>query len=277
MTDIQLYEQQATTPALVRRGTDDLVSWAEEAKAAFGIAQSLANTSFVPRAFANKPHEITAAILTGRELGMEPMAALRNIHVIQGTPALSANALRGLALARGHQIWVDSSGPTKVVVKGQRAGSEHVQTVTWTIQRAEQLGLPNRNPQYKLQPEAMLTARATADMVRLVAADVLLGAPYAVEELDTDTEPLAEAPTRKVKRAKPAPPPVPEPDFPEPEAGQPVDEHAAAWERVVNAGWQQGWDRDRCEKEFADWSDGTAPGAADAAQLDNFVQWMGGE
>lgn len=250
MTDIDTYQQPAA-PALMRRGgSSDLVGWAAEAQSAYTIAQSLATTSFVPKSFVGKPHEITAAILTGRELGLEPMAALRSIHVIQGTPALSANALRGLALARGHQIWVESSSAAKVVVKAQRAGSDHVQTVTWTLQRAEQMGLVQRNPQYRLQPEAMLTARATADAVRLVAADVLLGAPYAVEELDDDGA-VEQAAKKTVKRKQLAAVPAPEPEFPEPERpAEDMDPHSAALADWRDAVSQAEADPSEAEEQF---------------------------
>jgi hypothetical protein len=65
----------------------------------------------------------------------------------------------------------------------------------WTIERAEQAGFTAKNPNYKTQPQSMLTARATAEVARLVASDVVLGiGAYSAEELqdqgvDIDVQP----------------------------------------------------------------------------------------
>jgi hypothetical protein len=99
-------------------------------------------------------------------------------------------------------------------MRGRRRGEANVQTSEWTIQRAASLGLTNKQ-QWKTQPQAMLTARATAEIARLVGADVILGIPYAAEEL-TDLE---DGPTTTVRRSerkttarRSAPPAPPEPD-----------------------------------------------------------------
>lgn len=199
-----------------------LMEWAAEARAAASIAESLAKTSFAPKAFQGKPQEITAAILTGGEMGMSPMASLRSIHLIQGTPSLSAHAQRGVALGKGHRVWVEESTDKKAVVCGQRAGTDDVQRSTWTIARAEQAGLPNKNPNWRTQPQSMLVARASSEVCRLIAADALLGMPYTVEELQDEAEP-AKGGKRRV--AALAPVPAPAEDKPEP---------ADPWESVVS-------------------------------------------
>jgi hypothetical protein len=176
--------------------TSALVEWAHSATAAHGFAEKLAPTPFVSTTMRGKPYEVTAAILTGQEIGLAPMAALRSIDVIQGTPAMRAVAMRGLVQSRGHELWVEQSTDTKAVVSGRRAGSEHVQTSTWTIERAARLKLTGKD-NWQKQPGAMLVARATAELCRLIASDVLLGIPYAVEELDD--EPAA-APVKRARR-----------------------------------------------------------------------------
>lgn len=213
MTEVAIREE----PGEVEPETG-LIAWAREARAAASIAESLARTSFVPRAMQGKPAEVTAAILTGREIGIEPMSALRSIDVIEGTPAMRAHALRGLVQAHGHAIWVEESTQTRAIVAGRRKGEEQVQKSTWTTARAERMGLIGKQ-NWKRMPEAMLIARATAEVCRLVAADVLLGIPYAVEELDDDrTE--APAPRRRTVQRAPVPPPAePELEAPEPVVG----------------------------------------------------------
>lgn len=164
-----------------------LGQWAVDAGQAYRVAQSLAETSFVPTSMRKKAGEITAAILTGQEIGLEPMSALRSIDVIQGTPAMRAHALRGLVQSRGHEVWVDESTETRAVVCGRRKGTERVQKSVWTIDKARRMGLTEKD-NWKRMPENMLVARATAEVCRLIASDVLLGMPYAVEEIDEEPE-----------------------------------------------------------------------------------------
>lgn len=175
-----------------------LVKWAYEAREAAQIAVSLAKTQFVPASMQGKPHDITAAILAGHELGLRPMAALRSMDIIHGTPALRAHAMRGLLQSHGHKMRVVEASPTRVVMEGQRCLAlpgwqptwDEPQTVEWTIERAADLGLTNK-AEWKKQPQTMLIARATGELARLIAADVLFAMPYAAEEIEREPE-LAE-------------------------------------------------------------------------------------
>lgn len=166
-----------------------LVQWAYEARQAAQIAASLAKTSFVPASLRGKPDDITAAILAGQELGLQPMATLRSMDVIQGTPALRAHAMRGLLQSRGHAIQLVESTDARCVMRGCRRGEDVWQEVEWTIQRAAALGLTGKD-QWKKQPRTMLVARATGEICRLVASDVLHAMPYAAEEIDDDPQPV---------------------------------------------------------------------------------------
>jgi len=224
--------QQQHSPAVRPRTVQRLTEWAESAQAAYEVATKLVTTSFVPEVFRNKPHEATAAILAGDELGFSPMASLRAFDVIQGTAAPKAITQRAVVQSRGHAIWKVESSSTRAIFRGRRADSGEVQESTWTIERARQLGLTNK-PNWKTQPEAMLIARATAECSRLVASDALLGIPYSAEEIadgvygEYTAIPAAEPshpdqpaaprqqPARRTaqRRTQPhaAPPPAPEP------------------------------------------------------------------
>lgn len=183
-----------------------LAVWASEARQAYSIAVSIAKTSFVPSHFQDKPHEVTAAILAGKELGLEPMSALRSITVIKGTPALTANAMRGLVQSHGHEVWVESESPTRAVVKARREGEDRVHTSEWTLDRAKGMGLTSRD-NWQKQPQAMLVARATSEACRRVAADALIGMPYSAEELaDVDGVVDDLKPKRRRRKELPAEP-----------------------------------------------------------------------
>jgi hypothetical protein len=166
---------------------------------------------------------VSAALLAGQELGFGPMASLRSIDIIKGTPALRAIALRALVQKHGHDIWVVESTAYRAIVRARRVNGE-VQQSVWTLDRAKQLGLyPGKDgSQWRRQPQSMLVARATAEVARWVAADSILGLPYIAEELadgqpwgdETGLEPDAaaegEPPAKPKKTAqrKPALPPA---------------------------------------------------------------------
>lgn len=243
MTEIALRQDRGLVvaePAMGGSATfDRLARWAEAAQAAHTMATSLVQTSFVPEAFRNKPHEATAAILAGAEIGLDPMAALRSFDIIQGTAAPRANTLRAVVQSRGHELVLTESTATRAIVKGRRRGEQNWQQSAWTIDRAAKLGLTNKS-NWKNQPQAMLVARATAECARLIASDAILGIPYASEELidgDTDagvTLAVDTAPeVRPARRtAQRAPRPTPEP-APEPELDNYEPEVAALAERLV--------------------------------------------
>ncbi|WP_330173049.1 hypothetical protein OG875_05220 [Streptomyces sp. NBC_01498] len=176
-------QQTNTLPAPApTEGANALMAWAQEADLAYQMAQKLAATSFVPATLRGKPGDIAAAILAGSELGLKPMATLKSIDVIQGTPALRAHAMRAVVQKQGHEIELVESTPERCVMRGRRKGSDSWQTVEWTTARANQLGLLNK-PEWKKQPQNMLVARATGELSRLIASDALHGMAYVAEEL----------------------------------------------------------------------------------------------
>ena len=200
-----------------------LVAWAQAAHAANSLAKALSTTAFVPKHFQGNPADATAAIILGDELGLSPISALRSIYVIGGQPALYARTMVALVLSKGHRIWTVEDSPTKVTVSGQRRGSERVETVTWTVDRARKAGYTS-NRKYETDPQAMLWARAAGDVARRIAPDVLAGVPASVEEMElADVETVTitrDEKPRTVRRrtATPAPEPEEPPlDEPEPE------------------------------------------------------------
>jgi len=218
MTDIQPY---SPPPAPVPTAASGIIEWAQSADAAYSLAQRLVSTSFCPQAFRGKPEEAAAAILSGAEVNLSPMASLRAFDVIQGTAAPKALTQRAVAQSFGHEIVLVESTPLKCIVRGKRRGSSEWQQVEWTMARATQLGVTGK-PNWKSQPQAMLLARATGEMARLIAADALLGIGYNAEEIE-DSEPAPTttvtrdpSATRKVARKKPEPVAVEEPEFDEP-------------------------------------------------------------
>jgi hypothetical protein len=228
----------------------DLDVWAAQLVKASDIARAIGPTQFVPKSLRvyyrpeNSSRDevdipatiatVAAAVLTGKEVGFSPMAALRSIDIIEGAPALRAVALRALILRAGHDMWVVESTSTRAIVAGVRAGSTHEQSSTWTLDRAKAAQLTGKT-NWQRHPGAMLVARATAEVARLIAPDVLLGLPYTVEELadgPIDDEPLeaTSPPPAKPRTAqrKPRPKPIAPADAGVPEDDPPFEDSAAA-------------------------------------------------
>jgi hypothetical protein len=210
-------------------GAIDLEEWASRMTHAGSIARAIAPTPFIPRSLrvyfrpenSNRDEidvpattaAVAAAVLTGLEVGLSPLAALRSIDIIEGVPALRAMALRALILRAEHDMWVVESTATRAIVAGKRGGSTHEQSSTWTLDRAKVAQLTGKT-NWQRHPGAMLVARATAEVARLIAPDVLLGLPYAVEELADgdivdDAEEVAAPPARpRTAQRKAMPKPI---------------------------------------------------------------------
>lgn len=228
MNEIEQYQERTGMVTRDHQGeaVQRLSEWATSAQAAMAVAQELCRSSFVPESFRNKPGEATAAILAGLEVGLQPMAALRSFDVIQGQAAARAVALRAIVQSHGHEMELVESTATRCKMRGRRRGSDAWQDVTWTMDRARQLGVTGK-ANWKNQPQAMLVARCTSELARLVASDAILGVAYSSEEIadgagagvevpevtvaDPDTPGAATAPAgkKRMSRKKLTPAPAP--------------------------------------------------------------------
>lgn len=214
MSSGELEVRQESAPARVvppKPKTDD---WALVIGPVTQLAETVANTDFVPSALRGKPAAVAAAILFGRELDMPPMQALNQVHVIEGRPSLSAEHMRAMVLAAGHSLTVTGDAG-QAVATGRRLLWRNPQTgeplygepvtVTWTMAQAKYAGLVTEKRKNWLKyPRAMLKARATAELCRDMFADITHGLDAVEEAEDDDAVPgSAPAPTtEKVSRAK---------------------------------------------------------------------------
>jgi len=205
-------EETSTELAVARPLTPAEVNWK--------TAQKIANTPFVPSAFRGKPEAVFAAILYGEELGIGPMQSLNSIHVIEGKPGMSPELMRGLVARAGHRIDVKEASAERVTLWGKRADNDSEATVSWTMDDARLAGLAGRGA-WKTYPRAMLLARATSELCRMIFADVVAGLSYTQEELasisgqvwdEVPADPLGAEPVAiTTTPVAPVPEPKPEP------------------------------------------------------------------
>lgn len=191
--------------------------WVDLVQPAAQLANQIAKTEFVPQEMRGKPDVVAACILYGSEIGIGPMQSLAKVDIVKGRPAPRAELARALALAAGHEIRVEESTNTRVVVAGRRAGSDFWQRVTWTLDDVKKAGITS--PMYTKYPRQMLLARASAELVRAFAPDCLGGIGMFAEEVETGetgetgptltvVEPITATvgTTRKRKPLRPEPP-----------------------------------------------------------------------
>lgn len=209
MSSNELERYEPTAPAPVASGSGGVDSWVQIIAEVGSLASKIADTDFVPDSMRGKTAAVAAAILAGREMGVGPMTALQNIHVIKGKPGQSAQLMRQLVLTQGHSIRYVETTDTRCVVEGRRKGEEEWERVTFTADQAKKARID-----LGTYPEDKLVARATARLCRRKFADCLGGMAYTAEELEDndapggaggETEPpgSAEKPKRTARRRSP--------------------------------------------------------------------------
>lgn len=172
------------------------------------LSQRIANTPFVPKGLQGKPESVLACVLYGAELGLGPMQSLNSIHVIEGRTAMSPELMRAMVARHGHRIDVIENSNTVCEVKGIRADTGSTATVRWTMEDARMAGLVGKN-NWKTYPRAMLLARATSELCRIVFPDIIAGLSYTPEEVASiegveyeEVAPVAPQPEQEIVEAE---------------------------------------------------------------------------
>lgn len=133
------------------------------------------------------PDQGIALMLIAQAEGLHPAVAARDYHVIQGRPALKADAmLARFQAAGGKVVWnAYSDQSVSGTFSHPQGGSA---TVEWTLQQAKTAGLTAKDV-WRQYPRAMLRARVISEGIRTVYPGVSVGV-YTPEELaDFDAKP----------------------------------------------------------------------------------------
>lgn len=140
------------------------------------LAERLSKSELLPKELRGKMSNVLVTILAGQEMGLSPMASLRNFHVIEGKPVLSADGMVALCLGSGKAAYFrrTAESDTSVTYETLRVGEDKPQSCTWTMQQAKGAALDKKD-NWRLFPRAMLAARAKAELARDVYPDVLAG------------------------------------------------------------------------------------------------------
>lgn len=130
-----------------------------------------------------------AKILVGLDLNIPITAALRDVNIIQGRPALSANLIAALIKKSGKYKYIITEHTLdkckiEFSEREDKASSwEYQGFVEFTMEDAKTAGLLT-NLTWKKYPKDMLFARAISSGARKYCGDVLMGSVYTPDELD---------------------------------------------------------------------------------------------
>jgi hypothetical protein len=158
------------------------------------LAELLAKSELLPKALRGKVPDVAMTIMAGQEMGFTPMASLRNFHVIEGKPVLSASGKVALVRASGKCKYFDCIEDTddKVTYETMRFDSTKPQRATWTKDRVKAAGL-NTKDNHRLFGRQMLHARAKSELCEMTYEDVISGTATLEEVGDWNRAPHRDA------------------------------------------------------------------------------------
>lgn len=162
------------------------------------LAEKLVPTGFLPNHIKNAG-QCAAIILAGRELGMEPMRALRSLQMVQGKVIEAADSqLARFKADGGRAAFTELTDAKAVLTLRHPNGDEH--TESFTIEDAKRAGLAGKDV-WKNYPKAMLRSRVITAGLKSLGWEGGVGAydpdeaasfqPAEVHHAEVKSEPLA--------------------------------------------------------------------------------------
>ena len=126
-----------------------------------------------------------ALMLVAQAEGLHPATAARDYHIIQGRPALKADAMLGRYINSGGKVeWHDHTDAKVSATFSHPSGG--ALKIDWDLARAKAAGLADKD-MWKKYPRQMLRARVISEGVRATNPNVSIGI-YTPEEARDMTE-----------------------------------------------------------------------------------------
>lgn len=152
------------------------------------------------------PDQAIALMLVAQAEGVHPARAMQEYHVIQGRPALKADAMLARYQASGGKVQWTSHTNEKVAGVFSHPSGGSIE-IDWTFDRAKEAGLTGKD-NWKAYPRQMLRARCISEGVRATFPGIAIGTYTAEETADMDPRDVTpETPTaeKAIKAAATAP------------------------------------------------------------------------
>lgn len=194
-------------------------------------AEALSGASLLPDSYRGKPANVLLALEYGSALGIAPMVAIQQVHIIQGRPVASAQLIGALVRKAGHRLRVTGDDKRAVCEITRSDDPDFTFRAEWTMERATAAKLTGKDT-WRQYPGNMLRARAITECARDACPEALAGISYTAEELGDDTLPAEAYP--QTDSGAPSEAPAQAADEPAPES--PVIEDAVVVDEPEPAG-----------------------------------------
>ena len=145
------------------------------------------------------PQQAMALMLVAQAEGLHPAIAARDYHIVQGRPALKADAMLARFQASGGRVQWREMTESRVCAEFSHPQGGTIE-IDWTIEMAKRAGL-TKNPTWTQYPRAMLRARCVSEGIRTVYPGVVVGT-YTPEEIQ-DAAPQASPHPQALPPAEP--------------------------------------------------------------------------
>ena len=184
----------------------------ENWKYLLGLAKGVFQSGLAPDSV-KSAEQAAVVMLTGQEMGIAPMTALRTISVVKGKATMAAELMIGIVRQRKAGQFVVKQDEGWCEMTGTRTDNGDVLTVKWDRERAERAGL-YKNVVWKSYETEMLRHACERELCRALFSDVLaqvytpdeIEAAGAVEGTVADDEPSRTDAVREVVGLAPAEP-----------------------------------------------------------------------
>lgn len=178
---------------------------------AFALAELTVKAGFAPKGATVE--SCVVAMIHGAKLGLDPLAAVQGIAVVNGRPTLwgdqLAAAVKGSSVFGGEHVeYIGAGDDAGVRFAVWRKGDDENTTVeTFTVRDAKRAGLWGKTGPWTQYPRQMLFNRARAFAYRHAFPDALMGMRFREEEEDAAPVDVTPAPAIKPVPADEAPKP----------------------------------------------------------------------
>ena len=165
-------------------------SWltASNMQQAMQIAEMLAKSTLVPKAYQGQPANVLVAMAYGDSFGMQPLQAMQSVAVVNGMPGLYGDGLLAVCKSSPEWEWMQETieGETATCT-AKRRGEPEV-TATFSVADAKRAQLWGKQGPWTQYPQRMLAMRARSFCLRNLYADILRGMRSAEELADVAAE-----------------------------------------------------------------------------------------
>jgi len=155
---------------------------------AIKVAEMLAKSTLVPKAYHGQPANVLVAMAYGESFGMQPLQAMQSVAVVNGMPGLYGDGLLAVCRSCSSWEWMQEAIDGETAICTAKRRNEPEVTATFSVADAKRAQLWGKQGPWTQYPMRMLAMRARAFALRNLYADVLRGMGSAEELQDIPTE-----------------------------------------------------------------------------------------